>query len=219
MDTAKESHKTCLLIFGSLAPSSELLAQSVTELRRASSHSSFHVRETAVLCASVLMIRSWPLLAADVRKTLKDIFADGLVDVKPEVQLIARVGMVSYLHFKTLAEITSIAEAYTRNSDLLAARETKRRKASLAAPAQAQATVAVSTAPPAKPDKAFLSTAMMMVCVALTFPFDMPPFLPALMTSLVRHRATPLLQDLVLKTVQLFQRTHQDRSESVRNIF
>jgi proteasome activator subunit 4 len=62
-----------------------------------------------------------------------------------------------------------------------------------------------------KPDKTYISTVMLTACIALAFPYDLPDFLPALLTSLVRHRTHPAVQDVVTKAVQQFKRTHQDR--------
>jgi uncharacterized protein YqhQ len=62
-----------------------------------------------------------------------------------------------------------------------------------------------------KPDKSYIANVMMIACVILTFPYDMPAFLPALVTSFVKHKNTAAVQNTVLKVVQNFKRTHQDR--------
>ena len=48
-------------------------------------HASWHIRETVMICVSVVMINNWPCLHAASKKLCKDIFMKGLDDVKPEV--------------------------------------------------------------------------------------------------------------------------------------
>ena len=57
-----------------------------------------------------------------ILKVCKDIFATGVDDVKPEVQQLAQAGMVAYLSYKSVAELSTIATIYTKNSDILATR-------------------------------------------------------------------------------------------------
>lgn len=68
----------------------------------------------------------------------------------------------------------------------------------------------------AKPERTYISTVLMTSCLVLAFPYDLPPFLPALVTSLVKHATVPAVQDVVTKTVQSFKRTHQDRCDAMR---
>jgi hypothetical protein len=53
----------------------------------------------------------------------------------------------------------------------------------------------------------------------LTFPFDLPSYIPALLAAVVRHVSHPGLKDLVTKTVQDFKSTHQDRWEEFKKEF
>lgn len=62
-----------------------------------------------------------------------------------------------------------------------------------------------------KVDKSYMANVMMVACLILTFPYDMPTFLPALVTSFVKHKSTSAVQATVLKVIQNFKRTHQDR--------
>lgn len=64
-----------------------------------------------------------------------------------------------------------------------------------------------------KPDAAYLNTVQMMSCVILSFPYDVPVFLPALLSSFLRHSYYDATKSVILKTVQSFKRTHQDRWE------
>jgi hypothetical protein len=231
VDTVKLCHLTAVLVASSIKDykasslSDEKVSESVIsrlfeQLSTQSNNSSCHVRETVLSCITHLMVNHWPLLPPNLRKTVKDILSEGLNDSRPEVQTLAQSGMVGYLGYKTKSEITSIAEAYTRNSDSLADRcelflilssnsslivdlfrEKLRRKQ--------QATNSQSTK--SNPDKAYLSNIRMTSCVVLAFPYDMPPFLPALAASLVRHKNIAVAQDIVVKTIQMFKRTHQDR--------
>ena len=109
IDTAKVSHKACLTVLSSLKTyhnqTSSFSGQSfpapvpvlsglVHILLDTNKHTSFHVRETVGICATLLLaIHHYTLTPAD-RKCLKDVFAEGLVDSKPEVQAISKGGMV-----------------------------------------------------------------------------------------------------------------------------
>jgi proteasome activator subunit 4 len=70
-----------------------------------------------------------------------------------------------------------------------------------------------------KPDSVYLITVMMSSCVLLSYPYDLPPFVPALLSSFVRHVANPALRDVVMRTVQEFKRTHQDRWSDFKKHF
>ena len=148
IETAKMCHQTCIFVCITLKSFAEFNTTTATSasvsaninssnvnmiasssltsliqvLKTYSTNSSFHVRETVLLCSNIVMTNNWFTLTADDKKILKDIITDGLTDVKPEVQIIAMGGMVSYLTAKSVKEITVIAEAYTKNSDILAAR-------------------------------------------------------------------------------------------------
>jgi hypothetical protein len=139
IETAKICHRTCIFVcitlksfasFASTTPSADSAASAAASslspliqvLKSFSNNVSFHVRETVLLCSNIVMTNNWFTLTIDDKKVLKDIITEGLVDIKPEVQIIAMGGMVSYLTAKSNKEITVIAEAYTKNSDILAAR-------------------------------------------------------------------------------------------------
>jgi hypothetical protein len=209
IDLAKLSHDTCLLSMQGMkgdmraagATGEDILTIALKALFLQKAHSSFHVRETVLLCAFTLMTENYPCLTPVELKALKDLFADGLHDIKPEVVALAKAGMVSYLSLKTPLELQTLADAYIKNSDILANRESKKRKLDKAAPSS-------------KPDKMHTTTVLMMSCLILSLPYDMPLFMPALVSSLVRHVTIPSLKDAVTKTIQDFKRTHQDRWES-----
>lgn len=64
------------------------------------------------------------------------------------------------------------------------------------------------------------NTIMMMSCVILATPYDLPAaYLPALLTSFVRHASISSLKVVVTRTVQLFRQTHQDRWEEFKKAF
>ncbi len=72
----------------------------------------------------------------------------------------------------------------------------------------------------AKVDIKHQNTIYMMSCVILATPYDLPAaYLPALLTSFVRHASIPSLKILVTRTVQLFKQTHQDRWEEFKLAF
>jgi proteasome activator subunit 4 len=62
-----------------------------------------------------------------------------------------------------------------------------------------------------KPDPIYLTTIKMSACMILLFPYDLPKYLPTLITSFIRHSANPVMKDTIMKTIQDFKRTHQDR--------
>lgn len=52
----------------------------------------------------------------------------------------------------------------------------------------------------------------MISCLILATPYDLPSYMPSLITSFVRHATTSsAMSDTVTKTMQLFKATHQDR--------
>jgi hypothetical protein len=90
------------------------------------------------------------------------------------VQLLALAGMVAYLAGRPASELRTLAEAYIKNSDIFAAREAKKRKASAGATTGA----AAATDKPDKPDKVLVDT-FVCLCVPLLsrplIPFLAPP--------------------------------------------
>ena len=54
-----------------------------------------------------------------------------------------------------------------------------------------------------KPDAVYVTTIMMMSCLILSLPYDLPDYLPALLISLLRHGSTAAFKDTVTKTVQV----------------
>lgn len=59
----------------------------------------------------------------------------------------------------------------------------------------------------------------MMSCVILSRPYDLPMYLPPLLASFLRHSYYDVTKTILLATVQLFQRTHQDRWEEFQKKF
>ena len=79
------------------------------------------------LCLGILpptvMVNNWSILSADSKTLCKLAFELGMVhDSKPEVQNLAKAGMISYLSMKPSKELKIIAEAYIKNSEALADR-------------------------------------------------------------------------------------------------
>ena len=114
--------------------------------------------------------------------------------------------MVAYLAMQPLAVLSKLATAYIHNSDVMARNDAKKRKADKASTTTGGSTSAGGSD---KPDKQHTTTVMMMACIIQALPYDLPSFLPALITSFVRHVGVPSLKDTVTRTVQMFKRTHQ----------
>lgn len=79
-------------------------------------------------------------------------------------------------------------------------------------------TTSLSTAV-SKVDAKHQNTILMMSCLIVATPYDLPAYLPALLTSFVRHVSVPSLRDTVTRTIQLFKRTHQDRWDEYKELF
>jgi Domain of unknown function (DUF3437) len=118
---------------------------------------------------------------------------------------LAKAGVISYLALKTPKDLQTLSEAYIKNGDTLASREFKKRKLEKLSSASAAL---------CKPDKMHMTTVLMMSCVIQALPYDLPPFMPALVTSIVRHVTFGPLKETVTKTIQSFKGSHQDRWES-----
>ena len=88
----------------------------------------------------------------------------------------------------------------------MARQDAKKRKADKASTTTTGASDSTASS---KPDKQHTTTVMMMACIIQALPYDLPSFLPALITSFVRHVGVPSLKDTVTRTVQMFKRTHQ----------
>ena len=92
----------------------------------------------------------------------------------------------------------------------MARQDAKKRKADKASTTTtAGASAGSDSTVSSKPDKQHTTTVMMMACIIQALPYDLPSFLPALITSFVRHVGVPSLKDTVTRTVQMFKRTHQ----------
>ena len=70
-----------------------------------------------------------------------------------------------------------------------------------------------------KPDAIFMSTVRMSACMILLFPYDLPHYMATLVTSFVRHSPTQAVKETVVRTVQEFKRTHQDRWDEFKKQF
>ena len=165
-----------------------------------SEHTSLHIRETVMICLAFLLVNNSASMTLAEKKCCKDVFAKGLLDLKPEVQVLSRKGMITYLNTKPIGDLTTLAASYIKNCDILATREKKKKKLQKQASAAGSAAGSASSG---KPDDVYTTTIAMSSCMVLAFPFDLPPYVPALLTALVRHVSNPHLKDLVTKTVQV----------------
>jgi hypothetical protein len=168
-----------------------------------------------MICLTFLLVNNTASLTTDEKKLCKDVFAKGMLDTKPEVQVLSRKGMTCYLNTKPIGDLVTLAASYIKNCDILAIREKKKKKL------QKQAATATSTTSTTteKPDNVYMTTIAMSSCMILAFPFDLPPYVPALLAALVRHVSNPNMKDLITKTVQDFKSTHQDRWDEFKNAF
>lgn len=227
LEIAKSCHETCLMTVQSITSgirtdiSSNCITTSssgaairakydiiyniLTVLQSNINNASWHVREITLLCISIIMIKNWFVLTADEKKSCRDLFSIGLTDSKPEIVEISKTGMVAYLSLKPTKELNAAASAYIKNSDILATREKKRKKD--------------SGSNGDKPDKVYISTVQMVACLVSAFPFDLPYFMPDLVTSLSKHSSSSAVQDTVKRCIQDFKSTHQDRWNDFKESF
>lgn len=78
----------------------------------------------------------------------------------------------------------------------------------------------VTAATNVRPDPQYLVTIQMIACVLLTTSYDLPDYVPNLLTSFLRHvHYSDVLKSIITKTIQLFKRTHQDRWEEFQHKF
>jgi hypothetical protein len=96
--------------------------QLIDILAKSSAHPSIQVRKIVLQCGVSLLSSSWTHFTNDTRKKLKDIFAELLVDDKPEVANEACSCMCAYLMKKSGTELQSLAEIFIKNSDALVTR-------------------------------------------------------------------------------------------------
>lgn len=60
----------------------------------------------------------------------------------------------------------------------------------------------------------------MISCVLLSTPYDLPAFTPTLLASFLRHgHYYDVNKQLIMKTMQSFKQTHQDRWEEFKKYF
>ena len=69
---------------GGVRSAGDILNIAITTVLSQKSHSSFHVRETVMLSSYILMTKNYSCLTDEELKGLKNLFVDGLHDVKPE---------------------------------------------------------------------------------------------------------------------------------------
>lgn len=217
VEVAKICHEACILAFQGVSISRRLSSTGIDSqisghlpllqatLFSVALHSSLHVRETVQLCAAVLLVKQWHYMDVNERKAFRDVFNKGLLDAKPEVQNIAKVGMTSYLLVKPVSELNALAAAYAKNCSVLAERERQRRRNAGGVPES----VSVE----------HTTTVMMTACMILAFPYDVPEYIPVLLVNLARHASVASLKDTVMRTIQEFKRTHQDRWEEFKTKF
>ena len=62
----------------------DILRITINTILSQKSHPSFHVRETVMLSAFILMTKNYSCLSEDELKMVKTLFVDGIHDVKPE---------------------------------------------------------------------------------------------------------------------------------------
>lgn len=84
---------------------------------------------------------------------------------------------------------------------------------------KATAEGAASVSNGAKPDTVYLNTVLMLSCIIMSRPYDVPAYLPPLITSFLRHSYYDATRTILLRTIQLFKRTHQDRWEDLQKNF
>eukprot|EP01035_Chromulina_nebulosa_P018283 gene18283-23961_t len=101
--------------------------------------------------------------------------------------------------------MSTIASAYTKNCESIAVRENKKRKQ------KNESNSINSIASLIKSDRTYWNTICMSCCIIKCYPYDLPAYIPALLSALIKHISNPILQNLITKTIQDFKRSHQDK--------
>ena len=207
---SKQCHSSCVhysrLVKVGSRSERDLLSRVLSVFSKAGDHTSLHVRETVMICLTLLLFGNQVSMMNSEKKLCKDVFAKGLLDEKPEVQVLSRKGMVAYLRTKPIDDLTALASSYIKNCDILASREKKKRK-------QLKQSNPSTSTTSEKPDDIYVTTIAMSSCMVLAFPYDLPEYVPNLLTALVRHVSHPAMREIITKTVQDFKSTHLDRWE------
>jgi hypothetical protein len=174
-------------------------------LKELGEHSSWRIRELVMGCGAILLHNNMESLESVDRKAVSALFSKGLLDARPEVRLPAKRGMTLYLCTKPLAVLSQSAAIYEKNCNAFADRELKRIKM------LKRAGNGSMTATDNKPDDTYTTTLMMTACIILAFPYDLPSFVPSLLSAFMRHTSFPGSIEQVMNTAQEFRVSHQDR--------
>lgn len=133
IEVAKLSHESVLVAASSFLCPQQVIGNDLVSdastmksllslLKTSLCDASWHVRETILIATTLIMINNWWLMNDESRKCCRDIFVIGTEDVKPEVQNLAKAGMVSYLSTKSYSELSKVAAAYIKNSETFSQR-------------------------------------------------------------------------------------------------
>jgi hypothetical protein len=177
-------------------------------------HENWRVREVLLRIGMVLCSWHWHLLDSKQKQIIKDIFVNGLKDPHRQVQDTALLAMPDYLALKTDQELKTIADAYLRNSETLLAREKQKRRQKK----QEQLSSATQNATDVTQshlDAGHITTVQMLAALVLARPYDLPAFIPLVISSLLRHSSTgnDIVKSIIQRTVQEFRASHQDHWE------
>jgi hypothetical protein len=183
--------------------SGDIIEILLPSLQKMLKDASWRVKEYIISSTGILLMSNSFVMTAEEKKLCKNLFVECFLDQRVELQTLAQSCMTIYLSTKPLTEFATLATAYATNCGIMADREKRKRKSGT----------------DEKVDDAVTTTVMTVASLVRAFPFDLPAFLPSLLTAVVRLNLIPSLKNVISKLVQDFKRSHQDRWDEFKESF
>lgn len=111
-----------LIFFSTRSPDARDSISEVLDVLPSFRSSSWRVKEHALLCTGIVLLKNLFIMSNDEKKRCKSIFVECFLDTRPELQYSALSCMTVYLSNKGAAELDTLAEAYTKNCGIMADR-------------------------------------------------------------------------------------------------
>jgi hypothetical protein len=161
-------------------------------IQQFSTHESFTVRRNICMVMMYYLSLYSTIFTTEEKTLWKNIMMSFIHDQHPKVQELAILGMSGYLQEKTSSSMSSIAATYTKNLEILYQRSKK--KSNFVSPSS---------------ETTHWDTISMAISLIRAYPYDMPSWIPALISAVIKH--IPFVQDkmIITKGIQDFKRSHQ----------
>jgi proteasome activator subunit 4 len=158
----------------------------------------WQVRSTALgVLGVVYALNQFSLTGPEKNEILQRVL-QALTDAKEEIAEQARTLLIAFIHSMPPTYLKQWIEARIRIARQYVGRRDQ------------------GTAPSIE----YLTSVQILCSVIRAFPYDMPTFMPSVLSAVVRHSSAPApIGKIVSKTIQDFKRTHQDRWDDVKLFF